>query len=668
MSDPASILRSSIFLRVAPDRLRTASRLCLTRKRIRSPFWLSSVFAAIGLVAFAGCPWQSRAIKSVASLPGGELALPESDRRESSPVVRSDDPDVLLAALRSPSPTAKLDALGKCDALPTGELPAEIRELRNDPDARVRAAVLPIVARSGDAEAGEYLAAALSDSEIRVRLAAVRALGELRTDAAQAPLRAVLNDPSELMRAAAVESLAAHDCKEAVLAAANDSSWRVRLAVAKAIHRYPERASAGVVATLLGDASAPVQQQAVASLADWPLAQAGPLLLEAMGGLAYVTRKAASEQLAGRWEPAGRFPVDGPSQRRNGVLEQLRQEFREDFGFADAAALAGPVETTKKAAPRSLQRVVQLVEQLERGDSSPEVRSAAIADLQALGGEAIVALEHLVVEQHRALPEVVYREVLPAVSPVFAELGHMSSDDAGIRRRAAGHLAEQAGKQPPSRLAVARLAEISLKETDALVWQSLLTVIAEDGSEPAIRLAALAIGHPAPEVRRRACEHLAVHPAAGNAALLVPALKDPSDTVAAAAARALGRLDRLDDAEPLRQLLASPNEMARLNAAIALARHGEEAGRAALERLSYSGDELVRRRVATAMGDVPHRSFLPSLIRLLDDRQSIRIAALASLPKVVGHHVTGPAGTPSSGVLEQIEMWKRWYAGQSGGP
>ncbi len=59
-----------------------------------------------------------------------------------------------------------------------------------------------------------------------------------------------------------------------------------------------------------------------------------------------------------------------------------------------------------------------------------------------------------------------------------------------------------------------------------MVWQNVLTAVAAEGSEPAIRLAYTAIGHPAAEVRRRACEHLAAHPSPAHAEVLLPALQD----------------------------------------------------------------------------------------------------------------------------------------------
>ncbi|NUQ66561.1 MAG: HEAT repeat domain-containing protein, partial [Pirellulales bacterium] len=596
-------------------------------------------------------------------LPELHVELVRGLARHVSP---SEEP-LLIAALRNPSAEVRLEALSAWNTHREADVPVEVADLRSDPEPRVRAAVLPILGRSGRPQAEDHLVSALDDNDLRVRLAAVAALGELQSERAGARLEALLAHPSELVRAAAVASLTSMGNEKTVLGAAGDKSWRVRLAVAEALGRFSSRGAAASAITMLDDPSAPVQQQVVESIAEWPIAQSGPVLLEAMGRNVYVTRKAAAEQLARRWEPAGQFPVDGPPERRKAVLEQLQQQFRQQVGFAAPTAHSGPTPPAASTNAELAVRVEQLVEQLRDGTWPPDSHARAVADLQRLGPDVVGSIEHVALKQQKSLPDAVYREVLPPLSPAFAALDRMTSADVGERRRAAGELAELAAKQPLGRLATARLAELATAETDALVWQSMLTAVADDGGEPAVRLAAIAIGHAAPEVRRRACEHLAVHPAQGNAALLAPALEDRHDAVAAAAAAAMGQLGQVNDTGPLRRLLASAGETVRLEAAVSLARLGDDAGRAELERLSYSSDEKVRRRVATAMGEVPDRSFVPSLIRLLDDRHSTRVAALASLPKVVGHDVAGSPGDPRPRMTEHIEAWKRWHAEQPAG-
>jgi HEAT repeat protein len=476
----------------------------------------------------------------------------------------------------------------------------------------------------------------------------------------------LLNDSGELIRAAAVSALVSAGEKQAALAAAGDKSWRVRQSVAQSLAGYPDRESAATLQQFLTDPSAPVQQQAIASMAEWPLERSGPILLEAMGKSVYTTRKASTELLARRWPPARQFSADAPSERRSEILNQLQQEFRRQIGLADTDALAARGAIPPGVSEDLLGHVQLLVRQLSDPALADAAREQAVAELKALGAGGVEAMECVALDRGQPLPQPVYHDVLPACEPAFAAIDRMASDDVLQRRRAASDLAELAAKHPLRRLAMARLAEQAAAETDPLVWQSVLSAAAADGSEPAIRLAAAAIGHCASEVRLRACEYLASHPDPGHVPLLVPALQDENDEVAATAARALGLSGHMENLGPLQQKLGARNEMVQLEAAVALVRLGDESGIAALERLSYSKEEGVRRHTAKAMGEAPNPAFVPVLIRLLDDHQSVRVAALAALPKVAGEDVAARPGQRQPRMAEHVELWKRWFQDSQG--
>jgi len=592
-------------------------------------------------------------------IPELHAQLVRSLARHVDPV---DDPR-LVEALRSPASEVRLAAIRAWAGGRRGGLPVEAVDLRTDPDPRVRIAVMAALARRHHPDAHRHLAAALSDHNLRVRIAAIDALGELGGAEARATLEGLLEDEGELIRAAAVSALAAVDAAGGVMAAAGDESWRVRSEVARALVRYPDRKGATLARRLLDDPSSAVQLDVVEAAARWPLGRAGPVLLEAMGKASYMTRRAAAERLAELWPPAAEFPVDGPPQRRVEVLRRLYARFGREIGLVDREALAGGASPLKEAAvsPETVARVEQLLGQLSDPGLPPAVRRQAVRALSDFGPELTAALERLAVVGHRALPEPVYHEVLPRHSAVFGALDRMTSDDVSIRRRAAGELEQLAGERPLGRLAVARLATVAVTEPDPLVWQSLLRAVADDPSEPSIRLAYAAIGHPSPEVRRRACEHLATHADAKHAPVLLPALEDENVLVQSAAARALGAGGRLDDTEPLRRLLTAANEPLRVDVAVALCRLGDPSGAAALERLARSNDQRVRLQVAAVMGQLGDPSFVPTLIRMLDDRQGIRRAALQSLPKVVGRDVAGGGGERPRHSAERIAAWKQWF-------
>jgi len=207
------------------------------------------------------------------------------------------------------------------------------------------------------------------------------------------------------------------------------------------------------------------------------------------------------------------------------------------------------------------------------------------------------------------------------------------------------------------------LAAVAEKEPDALVWRSTLGAMAHDSSEPSLRLACAAASHPVPEVRRLACEYFLRHPEAKREPVLLAALNDPHREVVLAAVRALGARGMLEDRQPLERLLGTADESMRVEAALALARLGDPAGPPALERLAYSTDPTVRRQAATAMGQVPNPAYKATLIRLLDDRYSIRLAALESLSKVAGDEPAASPGADRATVEERIARWKRNLGG-----
>jgi HEAT repeat protein len=258
--------------------------------------------------------------------------------------------------------------------------------------------------------------------------------------------------------------------------------------------------------------------------------------------------------------------------------------------------------------------------------------------------------------------ESVYQNALPEMHASFALLARMETTDVTERRRAASELAALAEKDPLGRLAVERLCRLVTPEADALVFQSVLAAVAQDESDAAHRIAYAAVGHAAAEVRRRGCLHLAAHPHPQHAPVLLPAVEDETESVAAAAVQALGACGHATDAGALTELMRVGNEPMQLEAALALVQLDDSSGIAALERLAYSRDAAVRRRVAEKMGELSDAAFTPTLIRLLDDRVSVMRAALAALPQTVGEDKSlSPDGTLPT-TTERVRRWKAWFA------
>jgi len=509
--------------------------------------------------------------------------------------------------------------------------------------------------------AGKLVLSGLEDSDLQVRLAAIAGLALVAVPGADEKLKGLLNDRGDLIRAAAVRATIARGHDEVLERARQDPSWRVRQEVADALARRPDPRGAWLARQLLDDPSPAVEAAVVHSVSRWPLAQAGPILLEALDKSARTTREAAAGQLALVWPAADRFPVDSPPGQRKEALAQLQAAFRQEFG-AEALALAqsaNAMAQPRRVPPAQLAEAERLLDDLRQSLHSPQAAEESLRRLKAFGPALVPALEQITAETHVVLPEAIYRDVLPSFRPEFAALFKLRSPDVMVRRRGAEELAGITRQTPLGQLALTRLAEVAVKEPDSTVWRSVLAAIAADGSEPSVRLAYAAASHPASAVRTAACEYLAEHPGPGHHAVLLAALEDPHSGVARAAARALGAGGSLGDREPLKRLLGAADESLRVEAAKALTRLGDPAGPAALERLAYSRDKTIRRQVAVAMGQVPDPTFAATLVRLLDDQYSIRLAALDSLPKVVELPPAEASAAASLSTEDRVAYWKR---------
>ena len=485
------------------------------------------------------------------------------------------------------------------------DFPPSALELRRDPDPRVRAAALEAMAMQRPQPAETLLLAALDDTDLSVRIAAIVALGKFGTPAARSALEKLRSHSHEAARVASVQALCKLAGYQAVVPSAHDKSWRVRQAVAESLSQAGEEGDRLSVETvelarsLVHDPSLDVQRQMLQSLGGLA-ADNGRLRVVVGDGRIGISnaqgcRGAVDRALAGGGGISGRSSSGGTSRggrRPHGALEQR---------ISGIGRTGGAAKTSKAMRRRILRPRIWPdcgACSMHCGDTEirAAMRQAALDSLVAYGAALPAALESPALADRGPLPEVVYEEVLPKVSPVFAALDGLSSGDVRLRRGGGTQLSQAMAGKPMTPLASIGWSCWLAARPILSCWQCLLAATAGDARAGAVQLAYLAVGNSSSDVRRRACDYLAAHADVRHAAVLLPMLEDPSSTVVIAAVRGLGA-DRHDGGS------AAAHRSAADSRPRAAARGGHEPG--AIESRGWPcGDAAdgARRRPAVAAG------------------------------------------------------------------
>lgn len=571
-------------------------------------------------------------------------------------------------SLASPSFQLRIAAL---ESIANGTKPFnnEAAHLLDDPHPLVRAAAIRAMASRGHRRAEELIAAKIDDHNSGVQLAAVAALGQLHSSSAREFLRSLLVDQSPRIRMAAVQTLGEIGDEELqfVLPAASDESWQVRREVASVLAKEASEETRQVAIKLLDDQSAAVQRAIVDAAASWPLEYAGEIWLKAMESEVYLVRKAATELLISNWRTAASFPLSDFLDRgsdRNGspqdTLTELKQAWYDEFKSV-GQELIGRVaiqNATSTPDPRLVARVVELLKLWEVHEPSADEMTA----LLELGPALLPILEFLALDQKQVLPESFFTSVLPKHEPIFADLAGLSNADVGARRQAATLLSERINKDGLPRLALARLAEIILREDDPAIWRRVMTAIQGDSRDEALRIAATAATHPDAKLRVLGCQLLGKSRRSSYVELLVKKLDDERTEVVISAALALGQIDDVGQVRPLEKTLNTTELEVQLAVAESLARLGSPSGALVLRKIGRESSPAWRTKTASAMSRTGDSAFLGDLIQFLDDEPSVRRAALDGLRLLSGIPEAAPgAETESLPEREIIQRWKGWY-------
>src|SRR5262249_50252313 len=152
----------------------------------------------------------------------------------------------------------------------------------------------------------------------------------------------------------------------------------------------------------------------------------------------------------------------------------------------------------------------------------------------------VPVVEAYLQEANHAQPDVIYRDILPKVSPVYAALVDLENADLSARRRGAKTLANRGQAATLSRPVLLRLHNHLTHEGDELVWRFALLAVASDSTDECAQIANLALQHSSEVVRQLGCDYLSRHGRPDHAPWLLALLEDRSRIVQLAAIRALG--------------------------------------------------------------------------------------------------------------------------------
>lgn len=540
-----------------------------------------------------------------------------------------------LAALASPAPNVRRAALRSFMRPSRDEIPAPVLDLAGDSDALNRGLVLRVLAARRDPRTLDMARQALRDSELTVKIAALRALADYGGEPALALLKTMQKDPGELIRAAALAGLVQCGELAAQDAALADKSWRVRCGLAEILSKNCSEKNQELAAILLTDRSAEVRKAALTSLAQWPWPAAGPLLLNAAENDYASVRQDAIQQLRSRWSAARELTASAPLERIHAQCTELRHQLGQELNRLQQAAspvkLAAWEEHITDELEASAEKLVQKTRSLIK-QQDQAWRRCAIRLKEKQAAERRAAIQDF----HRALDGCACESAIWQELQTFLE-----------------------------------------QEQDASVWLAALAMFAAQQEPSLAPLLALGASHASAEVRKQSLEWFITHPDPAYGDLLTNSLLDDHVAVIHAALRALAALPDLPNPRAIEELLAARDPAIRLAAAYALAAHGISPGYAALIRLAYHEEPLIRRQVALHLGELGDIRSINELIRLLDDRPEVQLAGLAALKLLLGQDIAQdpniqaragiPTRTPtatgnvSMTCAEQCRCWRTWH-------
>ena len=449
----------------------------------------------------------------------------------------------------------------------------------------VRRAFLRWLGYSRTDEAFELLKTQVDGTNFELRRTALEGLAALHTDEAHAELKAQSSKARDALRTVAVQSLGAWGPQE-VIPFGRDTSAFVRAAVVGELSKTATLDSAVVLSELTVDRNSDVQLAAVQSVGEWPDALAFPLLLRAMRDSSAKTRHEAEQAIALRKKFSTVYRFDSQPEQRNAAVTAIAAEIGSSLTYLDQVLKREPRTVAEVDAVSAVAEIrSHLTALLENAPESPTATNARDW-LTGMNQRDVPVVESYLQEPNRSPGEVVYRDILPKVSPVYAALVDLDNPDVLVRRHGAKTLADRGRVVTLSRSVLLRLQEHLSHEADELVWRFALAAVTSDSTEEMRQIANLALEHSSEVVRQLGCEYLALHGRPAHARWLLGLLQDRNRSVQLAAIRALGNCGNQSairglkpatagqSSPNLHSLLTSSDQEVRFAAAVSLCRLG----------------------------------------------------------------------------------------------
>ena len=558
--------------------------------------------------------------------------------------------------------------------------PKTVLNCRIDPDLEVHREFIRWLGYSNIDEAFELLKSQIDGADFNLRRAAVESLATLHTEEAHAELKTQSSKARDPLRAVAVQSLGAWGPQE-VIPFARDTSHLVRAAVVNELGKSANLDSAVVLSELSVDRNPEVQLTAVRAIRDWPDALAFPLLLHAMRDSSAKTRHEAALAIAVRKQFTTAYRFDSPTDQREAAVTAIAAELGSSLNYLDQVLKRQPRTVAAVDAMRIAEIRSHLTALLENPLESPTATNARDW-LVGMSPRDIPVVEAYLQEANKSPTDVIYRDILPKVSPIYAALVDLENRDQIVRRRGAKTLADRGQAATLSRPVLQRLHAHLTHEGDDLIWRFALSEVASDSTDECAQIANLALQHSSDVVRQLGCDYLSRHGQPAHAVWLLGLLEDRSRIVQLAAIRALGncgnqvairglKAEKGGASPPnLHALLTSSDQEIRFAAAVSLCRLGAPEGMDELVRLSYQPNPSLRERAVKEMGLSGQSRFVDHLVTLgwTERNDQVRQAILGALERLVPAENRPPAVGGTTAWDAKIKNWVQWLERRNGSP